>query len=90
MAICLWVVISQIWRIATRHGRKVRYPCVDSPKTTKALPQNTSIVIALSRIKLQNFCHSERVQRAKNLFCFEIFRFAQYDKKFSPSLAEGD
>ncbi|MGX2983445.1 hypothetical protein [Helicobacter sp. 23-1045] len=43
-AIRLWVFIPQIWRIATRHGHKVRYPCVDSPKTTKATPQNTSIV----------------------------------------------
>ena len=31
--------ILQIWRIATRHGHQVRYPCVDSPKTTKAIPQ---------------------------------------------------
>ncbi|MGX2981867.1 hypothetical protein [Helicobacter sp. 23-1045] len=54
ITICLWVIISQIWQIATRHGRKVRYPCVDSPKTTKAIPQNTSIVIRRANQILKN------------------------------------
>ena len=46
--------ISQIWRIATRHGRKVRYPCGDSPKTTKATPQ-------LLRLFLMRFSDSVRI-----------------------------